>query len=270
MKLIGRYGRPAQIPAGITKVEDSIYVLRMSGIDVYEDQHNFSFIKRIDLSETTDPCDIVYSNKSKSVYISGYRFENIIWVMTTTGEHRQTRWLTGVTWPYTLSLSNDGNLMVLRQGETFHQLEIYSLNASLIRILQLPLDIKVPRHAAQTPAGNFIIPHRLNNATYGPWVISELNDDGHLIHRFIPRNQSEQLNHPEYLLMDSVSNRLFVADRYNNRVILFDPNCLTWSRVLVSDGIGGIGSPHRMVYDTRKKLLLVIGVDIPFTVYEIK
>ena len=98
--------------------------------------------------------------------------------MTTTGEHRLTEWLTKEAWPYTLSLSNEGHLLVLRQGEPFSQLEVYSLNATLIRSLHLRQDIKKPHHVVQTSDGNFIISHQLNKASTGPWVISQLTNDG--------------------------------------------------------------------------------------------
>src|SRR5688572_16452820 len=116
----------------MTKVEDKIYVLDYSPnrIRVYEDAIGFRFMGDIELHGTYYPWGIVYSNESKCVYISDYsdeKYSQCIWVMTTTGEHRLTRWLTNVTDPNPLSLSNEGHLLVLRESQSI--LEIYSLNA---------------------------------------------------------------------------------------------------------------------------------------------
>lgn len=263
---------------GITKVEDKIYIIdnhkiqkHPNVIQVYEDRLGFRFTRNITISDTNWPNDIVYSNESKRVYISDYH-EKCIWVMTTTGVHRLTKWLHNVTAPNTLSLTKEGHLLVLRQSQSISQdsLEIYSLNATLIRKLSLPQDIKDSRHVVQTLTGNFIVIHRLNNATHGTFVISMLTTDGMLIHRFIPRNQSETLNNDEhYLSLDPDNSRLFVADYDNQRVILFDSNVLTWSQVLVSNAVNGIRDPFRLFYDANKKHLFVAQYGASIIEYDI-
>lgn len=246
-------------PSRMTKVEESIFALSYgppTTFEVFEDRMDFRFIREIRLYEVGNPGDIVYSNESKCVYISDYEMQ-CIWRMTTTGEHRLTKWLTNVTNPNTLWLSNEGNLLVLKDDEPFSQLYTYSLSANLIGSLELPQEIKKPRHVVQTLDGNFIILHRQNNASSGPWVISQLTSDGQLINRFIPRNQYEKLSEPFHLSLDSENYRLFVADSDNSRVILMDSSTLTWSKVLICGGIRGVYQPWRMFYDASKKHLFV-------------
>ena len=63
------------------------------------------------------------------------------------------------------------------------------------------------------------------------WVISELTRDGQMvIRRFIPSNETQKLNDPRYLSLDS-DDRVFVADTGNDRVILLDSD-LKWNRIL--------------------------------------
>lgn len=105
----------SSIYRGITNVEDKIYVLADTPdiIKVYEDRNDFRFIEDIALNETGFLYDIVYNNNSKCVYISD-RATKCIWAMTTTPEHRLTKWLTNVNGPYSLSMTNDGQLMIVR------------------------------------------------------------------------------------------------------------------------------------------------------------
>ena len=260
--------------SGIAKVEDKIYVLDDISytpvIRVYENQIGFAFIEGI-LLEGGRGNDIIYSNESKNVYISDFE-GNCIWVLTTLGKHRTRRWLDHLTKPDTLSLSNEGHLLVLRDWkfDRSAQLEIYSLNATLIRLLPLPDDVRVLHHVVQTSAGNFIICHAHKDS--GLFIISELANNGSLLKRFHPRNKSEELNQPLYMSLDSDNNRLFVADYFNDRVILFDSTDLTWSQVVVSrKENSAISHPSRLLYDSEKKRLFIAqqNANVGLIVYEI-
>src|SRR6218665_1211344 len=62
-------------------------------------------------------------------------------------------------------------------------------------------------------------------------VISELTRDGQMvIRRFIPSDETQQLNDCKYLLIDS-DDRVFVSDEGNDRVILLDSD-LKWNQIL--------------------------------------
>lgn len=267
---IGRFCNTRYSNHGITIVEDKIYVLvhQPKRIKVYENQIGFRFIRDIELNGTNWPNDIIYSNKSRNVYISDYE-KSCIWVMTTTtGEHRLTKWLDNVTEPNTLSLTREGHLLILRQGDLVNHLEIYTLNATLIRRLQLSKKIRDPRHVVQTSNGNFIISHKLNSLSPLSWVISQLTNDARIIKSVIPRNESERLSYPGHLTLDTDSDRLFVADYYNYRVIMFDSTDLSWRQVVVSKEKNGIEFPHRLVYDASKRHLFV-AQHANVSVYEI-
>lgn len=254
---------------GITIAEDRIYLLQTwpEMISVLKDRDDFSLIQEITLNGTTYSNAIVYSNRSKSVYVNDPTCR-CIWAITTTDEHRQTRWLADVPWITGLSLSNDGNLLVLRYRPS-SQLEIYSLNSNLISRTQLSHDIQDPKHVVQTSTGEFILLHRLINENNGLWVISKLTNDGHLINRFIPRNQCEKFTGPSHLSLDSDNNRLFVADYFDDRVTLFDSIYLTWSQVLVSEETHGILSPYKLIYDASRKYLFVAQYTRNLTIFEI-
>jgi len=185
-------------------------------------------------------------------------------MMMATGEHQLTKWLTPVTKPYTLSLSNEGHLLVLRESQNI--LEVYSLNATLIHRLRLSQEVKDARHVVQTSIETFLLLHRLNDSSSAPFVISELANDGHLVQRFVSRSQSEELSNPTYLSLDEDNNLLFVADYGNNRVVLFDSNVLTWKQVLLANGIH---YPMRLLYDTNKKHLFVAQHHARVAVYKL-
>src|SRR6218665_724706 len=181
---------------------------------VYENHYGFRFIEDIYLENTVHPNDIIYSNESKNVYISDSKAKRLS-VLTTTEEHEVTAWLKNVLEPNALSLSNEGHLIVMRESAFYdlpNQLEIYSVNATLIRTLQLPEDVRNLQHVVQTSSGNFIISHQLKNKD-NQWVLSSLANNGSLLKRFLPRTESEELGMPIYLALDSNNNRSFVADR---------------------------------------------------------
>jgi hypothetical protein len=260
------------VRVGMITVEDKIYVPHYSRpyrIDVYENENNFHFIRSIPLNIEW-PYGIVYSNKSKCVYIADRSC--CIWMMPTTGEHRLTKWLIGLTSPYRISLSNEGNLLLLR-GNNYSspsQLEIYSLNATLIRRIQLAPEIKTPNQVVQTPGGNFIILHTLNNKITGPWVISQLTSDGQLLnHQFIPTNQTDYLSGSIHYISLANNNRLFVADSQNDRVIVLNANDLTWSQILKVEGRKEIRDPFTIYFDADKKHLFVLENHRNATIFKI-
>ena len=94
------------------------------------------------------------------------------------------------------------------------------------------------------------------------WGISELTRDGQMvIRRFIPSNETQQLNDPHYLSLDS-DDQVFVADNENDRVILLDSD-LKWNRILCptkeETEETKIRRPWRLCYDEEKKQLIVGG-----------
>ncbi len=95
-----------------------------------------------------------------------------------------------------------------------------------------------------------------------------MTSDGQtVIRRFVPSNETQQLNYPQYLSIDS-DDQVFVADTGNDRVILLDSD-LKWKCILCptkDEEERKIRFPWRLCYDEEKKQLIVGGAGgIAFT-----
>jgi len=95
-------------------------------------------------------------------------------------------------------------------------------------------------------------------------VISEISRDGQMVvRRYIPSNEAQKLNDPEYVLLDT-DDQVFVADTGNNRVILLDSD-LRWNRIICptnEENNSIILSPDRMFYDEEMKQLIISGYSV--------
>lgn len=167
-----------------------------------------------------------------------------------------------------MSVSCDGQLILIL---ALCSLDVYTSSTfrpegaaqKPLLIVQLPSDIKDPRHAVQTPSGYFIILHSLEQRC----VVSKVTGDGRfVVRRFIPQNETQRLTDPRYLTLDS-NDRVFVSDVTRERVILLNSD-LTWIPILrpVEDEVNGrlTSGPNRLCYDKAERQLIVDGdgVDI--------
>ena len=147
---------------GLTKLQNDIYILCQSFssaptvILIFEDQHPFRLQKKIEIKEIKYPFDIGSSEKEHCLYICDYRGK-CVWKITreTDDQYRIIKWLTTNYKPRTLSVSSDGQLLMLNYLS--YSLMIYGSDAALIQSIPLPRDIACPRHAVETTIGNFII-----------------------------------------------------------------------------------------------------------------
>ena len=255
---------------GVIKLRNEIYIIcRSKVIRVYEDRIPFRFQKEIEVQESSYLIDIVSSEKEMCLYISD-SWGKCVWKIAREfdGQHKVINWMTTEYEPWTLSVSSDGQLLVVSASSSL--LMIYGSDAALCRSIQLPTDIRDPFHAVETSIGSFIILHQwvekeedtettLCGRTI--WVVSELCRDGQTVtRRFIPRDGTQQLNDPKYLSLDS-DDQVFVADQRNSRVILLDSD-LTWNQIICptkEEQETIIGRPYRLCYDKEKKQLLVGG-----------
>lgn len=224
-----------------------------NSIQVYKDRDPFPPDGEIHIEEIQNPEDIASSAKTKCLYVSDMH-DKCIWEITL-DDHQVTKWLSNIDWPFTLSVSSDGYLLLLRdmhaQQRNVGLLEIYGTEARLIRSLPLPPAIQRPLHAIQKPNGQFAIVHRLMDRQSGQWVISHLTSAGQLIGHFIPKAES-LLDWPFHMALDSEDDRLFVADYWNHRVILCDS--FSGSETILKETIN---RPLRLYYDVKKKQLIV-------------
>src|SRR6218665_205675 len=155
-------------------------------------------------------------------------------------------------------------------------------NQKPLIVVRLPSDIQTPLHAVETSSGHFITLHSLERVVgeitgseederkvaeedekekHQPLiVVSKLTRDGRLVvRRFIPQNQTQALNDPYYLALDS-DDRVFVADTGRDRVILLDSD-LRWIRILCSaeEEDKRTLAPHTLCHDKVDGQLIVAG-----------
>jgi len=262
---------------GVTKLRNEIYVLFDTGyspdvfrIRVFEDRYPFHLQTKIKGEEIRDSTDIVSSEKENCLYFSDTETKCVFKLTREKDDqHKIIKWLTTDYRPETMSVSRDGELLMINRLS--HSLMIYGSDAELIRSIPLTRYIKDLYHAVETSIGNFIIMNRqetekdkhkhwseirkdVSNRGYD---VSELTRDGQMvIRRFIPSIKTQQLAHNCYLSIDS-DDRVFVADPVNDRVILLDSD-LKWNRILCPTGEEK-EEQRRLFYDEEMKQLIVGG-----------
>ena len=262
----------------MAKLRNEIFVLchlsppSPNVIRVFEDQHPYRLQKKIEVAQIKYCIDFGSSEIENCLYACDYD-EKCVWKITCErdDQHRIVKFLAPYHRPLSLSVCSDGQLLVVSHSSS--TLRIYGSDTRLVRSIHLPPDMENPRRAVETSTGNFIILHEMaqreregETGLIGRrrvlnWGISELTRDGQMvIRRFIPSDGTQQLSEPTYLSLDS-DNRVLVADRKNNRVILLDYD-LKWTRILCPTGEveePGILGSLRLSYDKEKKQLIVEG-----------
>ena len=281
---------------GVTKLRNEIYVLcrspspALNEIRVFEDRTPFRLQKEIEIKEILLPWDIVSNEKKKCLYVSDFGQKCVSKITRETNDqHKIIKWLTTDYKPRTLSVSSDGQLLMV--NDSSHCLMIYGPDAEFIQSILFPSHIIYPRHAVETSIGNFVIIHneeqeekvmeevkhkvRLERkkrkvGSYGRrkdviLVVSELDRDGQMVNRrFIPSNEPRQLNFNGYYLSLDSDDRVFMTDRESGRVILLASD-LKWNRILCptkeENEATRIREPFRLCYDKEMKQLIVGGYD---------
>src|SRR6218665_2045075 len=113
--------RAIQYVFGVTKLLNEIHILckshTFSGpivIRVFQDRNLFRLLREIEVNEIKSPRDIGSSEKEKCLYISD-RAEKCVWKSTreNANQHKIIKWLTTDYEPGTLSVSNDGQLLMV-------------------------------------------------------------------------------------------------------------------------------------------------------------
>ena len=243
----------ASLVNGVTYSENKIYTLLQTpkSLRVYEDQEPFALQKIINIDDVKNPEDLAYSNRSNCLYITDGS-ETCIWKFDLSND-RLTKWLLQISEPYTLSVSTEGHVLILKES----QLELYGPDAYLLHRIQLSNEVRQPKHAIQTSTGDFIILHRMLSSSSDLWVVSKVSSDGQVINRYIPSDVWEKFGQPCHLAYDSVRNRAFVVD-LAHKVTLLDGD-FRWSQILLSKDTHGINLPTRGSYSPQK-FQLIIGL----------
>lgn len=200
-------------------------------------------------SEIKWPLDIAACRTSSCLYIVD-RDNTCIWKVGNAGSSTAVLWLAGVDWPFTISVSETGNVVMTRWGQP-SVLELYRSDASLILSVPFPANIEYPWHAVETSKGNFVISHRKRDSDI--WSVVELSRDGVILCRFLPTDNANHLNYPYHLTI-GLFDEVIVADQFNRRLILLDSE-LNWNRVLLHRT--EMHPPKRLYFDKEERQLLV-------------
>jgi len=149
--------------------------------------------------------------------------------------------------PCGLSVTPSGNLLVTCcQPNKLVELSVDS--GECVRQIALQSDIERPWHSVQLTTGQFVVCHLHRVCVVG--------DDGKVTRSYGGRRGSDvgQLNVPCHLAVDKDSQFIFVADHYNNRVVLLSPT-LEFVRYIEL-----LSRPLRLYYHQATRRLFVCHV----------
>lgn len=267
---------------GVTKLRHNIYVLCQTRLNsyapnsiyIYEGRNRFRFLQQFGLKDVVHPWDIAASPVGNCLYITDCAI-NSVWKIRPKARYRVTKWRDNVTSPWTLSVKNNGQVLIAR-SQPRPILEIYRTNGTLYSVTTLPVGIHNPNHAVQTSTGNFVVLHwkKQEESTSTVWIpsISEVTVGGRILRSMSQGEVSRQLDNPSHVFIDS-ADRVFIADSGNNRVIMLDSE-LNWSRVMLASGHqelqdeqDAIRWPVRLFYDEKNKQLGVAGEVFGVNIY---
>jgi len=278
---------------GITKLRNEIYIMVCrSGVNsamelsVFEDRIPFRLQKQMEMNQTGLLEEMESCEKESCLFVCGWTGQ-CVWKISIETEklHKPIKWMTLDYVPYCMTVTSDGELLIVNQPSSI--LRIYGSDATLLRSIQFPAYIKNPYNAVKTSIGNFLIfnqeeeeekkeeddadekkegetgSRQRKHKKKINYFVRELTSDGQtVIRNFFPSNETQQLNRPMYLSIDS-DDQVFVADMNNDRVILLDSD-LKWKCILCptkDEEELKICSPSRMCYVEENKQLIVGGVE---------
>lgn len=158
----------------MTRMNDFIFILCSSpflsdffvSIRIYEGTTPFDLLMLIHLEEIIkNPWYLASSAASECLYLTGFN-SSCIWKIALE-DHKVTKWRCDLKSPGPVTVSTDGQVVVLQEDQTYnkHILNIYGLDAVLIRTIDLSDDIYYPLRAILKPNGQFIVVHRINMTT---------------------------------------------------------------------------------------------------------
>lgn len=212
----------AHITFQMAKLEDKVYVLYKAPnrIHVYNISKPYSILEEFSVKHLQSPCDVAACATSNCLYVTDQE-TRCIWKIVPR-DRQVTRWLSDLGEPFTVSVSNDGGVIIPRDGQPSF-VEIYNSDAVLILSVRLPEEIQHPTRVVETPTGNIIILHRCRD-DLSSVVLSEVTANGNIVNRFAPGDDEELLNDGCRLaiVIDSDDFVVFTSDCDNNRAIVFD------------------------------------------------
>ena len=155
--------------------------------------------------------------------------------------------------PWGLSVTPSCNLLVTCRGELDKLVELGADDGQCVREIALRSEVAYPRHSVQLTTGKFVV-------CSGDWggdlqQVCVVGTDGKVTHIYGGYHsviEDDKLNRPSHLAVDKDSQFVFVADAFNDRVVLLSP---TLERVrYVSEDVT---QPTRLCFHQATRRLFV-------------
>lgn len=200
-----------------------------------------------------DPGDIVADARNVCLYVADCK-RDCIWRADVDGDDSDdvgvesqitvTRWLSDVKEPRSLSMTGDGNLLVMTMTDG---VRVFApTTGDLVAEVRQPAGVDRPLglHAVATGDGTFVVSQgemddRLQR-------VVEIDGEGRVLRSYGDERGTGagQLDRPVHVQMDAgVGGRVFVADRHNRRVLVLDRR-LKLERVLLTKDQDDIDRPY--------------------------
>jgi len=154
--------------------------------------------------------------------------------------------------PGGLSVTPSCNLLVTCRDESSKLAELSADSGQCVREITLQSDIVNPHHSIQLTTGQYVVCHGTGDDDLHR--VCSVDDDGKVTRSYGNQRGSDvgQLNGPRHLAVDKDSQFIFVADEYNNRVVLLSPT-LEFVRYVIEK----LSRPCRLYLDQSTQRLFV-------------
>ena len=215
---------------------------------------------KIDVRDLKVPADITSCSVNQCLYVTDCDSSKFCVWKIKIADRNPKLWLSGITRPYTLSVNSRGEvLMLCNSTASTSVLKIFKDSngkAGLLRELDFfEIGIRIPSFAKQLDGRHIIVcegePGQhvqriyLVEDVFGKLVRGSLEK---------PPDRLHSMYCPVYA--DSCRNEVLVADRNNERVVLFDLE-LKFVKVVASYRSDRFGKPIRLHYDPSSQRLFV-------------
>ena len=161
MNFLKSFRRVACIVTGVTRLHGHFYILcarhpiSLNSIRVYEDTPPFDLLMVIQLEEVDIGRRLASDSALNCLYILDSDI-SCIWKLTIE-DNKLTKWLCDLIQPISLTISTDGQLVVLRNGRNSSELDIYEPNGNLTRTIVVSKNIGFPFRFLQIGIDTFIV-----------------------------------------------------------------------------------------------------------------
>jgi hypothetical protein len=227
----------------VTLLNDQLFVVRSNDAVEAFNSKTFRFMRKIPVRDLRDPADMTSCAQNKCLYISDKTSLDVFKVDPPLADRdtcQSLKWPVGET-PRGLSVTSKYNVLVT--CVTLAKLKEFTPTGVLQREIRLTPDpgegpvITYPWHAIELSDSRFVVCHgepddqRTRRLAHCVCIVDK---DGKVDH-FYGGMRIPDLNGPGHLAVDD-DGFVFVADTYNNRVLLLSPT-LKFARIILSPSL---------------------------------